>query len=166
MSAQFGGRQQLFLGVSTPLVWSATRPSDLAPAMSEAAATPSPVFQSGALEGQSQSLGEGVPAMESAAAAPPTPLDPYTAAAASGWLTDRDIARRAPCLMALPVYELELLILRCQRKAKLRTAVVCPGWLYGRGESDELLHPLMRAAWEVRSADGGARLSDGGCGDD
>jgi hypothetical protein len=67
-----------------------------------------------------------------------------------GVLTDQDAHRRAPCLSVLRVFETEQVVVRAARKGKLRTAVVCPGWLYGLGESDTLLHPLMRTAWEVR----------------
>ncbi len=47
------------------------------------------------------------------------------------------------------MHELEQLVVRCQRKGKLRTCVVCPGVLYGQGEGNDGLHPIMRAAWEV-----------------
>jgi hypothetical protein len=50
-------------------------------------------------------------------------------------------------------------VTRAQRRARLRTVIVCPGLMYGAGEDDEVMHPLMRRAWEVSvSACGGQVL--------
>ncbi len=159
---------QLFVGVSTPLVWAATRP---APPGEEEVDVDVPDSASDLLEQQAGGGAAATTDPAGAATAPATPrtdashppalqqsasgrarADPYAAAAAAGALTDRDAWRRAPCLRVREVHELEQLVVRSQRKGKLRTAVVCPGFLYGRGEADGGLHPLMRQAWEVRAA--------------
>lgn len=131
--AQFGGRHQLFIGVSTPLVWAATRPPppvapeeqagavDIPDSASElAAAARAPSVQEGSTAGglpaQSRAhsmVGAGLgAASEAGLTSPRTPagaatpaLDPYVAAAALGALTDRDAPRRAPCLSARNVHE-------------------------------------------------------------
>ncbi|GFH20482.1 uncharacterized protein HaLaN_17610 [Haematococcus lacustris] len=161
----FGGRHQLYLGVSTPLVWAATRPapplapeeeavghSDAGEAEEQAGhspmTTPPATLQRDTVANSQSATSRPVSA---APLLPPSASHAavYAAAEAVGALTDRDAGRRAPCLMAHSVHDLELLITRSQRKGRLRTVVVCPGLMYGRGEDDELLHPLMRTAWEV-----------------
>lgn len=158
----WGGRQQAFIGVSTPLVWAATRPPPPAPPPSEGEgysddgsfpaehqhinAALSATTKSRAASVVADAAAEG---SEGALEPAQAPLDVYAAAAAFGALTERDAPRRAPCLAAREVHEVEQLIVRSQRKGRLRTAVVCPGLLYGQGEDDAGLHPYMRTAWEV-----------------
>eukprot|EP00967_Tisochrysis_lutea_P028043 scaffold32591_cov18-Tisochrysis_lutea.AAC.1 len=49
----------------------------------------------------------------------------------------------------LQMAQVEQLLMRSQRRGRLRTMVVCPGLMYGQGEEDSLLHPVFRTAWEV-----------------
>lgn len=159
---QYGGRTQLFIGVSSPLVWAATRPEpptiltgdeDLdVPDSPSQLTRPNSRPLSSKEKGPGSTVGGG-PADQGATtpgACVPLEIDPYVAAAAAGALTDRDAPRRAPCFAARAVHEVEQLVLRAARKGRLRTLVVCPGLMYGCGEDDQGLHMLFRAAWEVR----------------
>lgn len=158
LSMQWGGRQQCYIGVSTPLVWAATRPPPPVP-LGEDFLAPTSAAPSRPMSGkhdhtdhaETESTTSALPdgmALEGGSK-PATAADAYASAAAFGALTDKDAPRRAPCLAARDVHEVEQLILRSGRKNKLRTYVVCPGLLYGCGEEEEGLHPLMRTAWEV-----------------
>jgi hypothetical protein len=132
-------------------VWAATRPPEPVPFDADdmlASGTGSPTRPLSAAFPGADPAADG--SAGEAGSKPATPSDAYAAAAMFGALTERDAPRRAPCLAARGVHEVEQLILRSSRKGRLRTCVVCPGLMYGQGEDDEGLHPIMRAAWEVR----------------
>jgi len=158
-SQPFGGRQQIFIGVTTPLVWAATRPpppkddlledEDESGTSSDEAASLPPGSDINSRPASAQPrappslLGTGTGVQQ------PQQPDAYTIAAALGALTDKDAPRRAPGLTARDTHEVEQLLMRSQRRGRLRTMVVCPGLMYGQGEEDSLLHPVFRTAWEV-----------------
>ncbi len=131
--SQFGGRQQVFIGVTTPLVWAATRPpppkeelrddeDDDSGSCSESTGSnvPGSAANSRPQSAQAPSLaasnrGSGPRVSPSllgtggllagSAAAQPQPPDAYAIAAALGALTDRDAPRRAPGLTARDTHE-------------------------------------------------------------
>ncbi|GLC47522.1 hypothetical protein PLESTM_002095100 [Pleodorina starrii] len=58
-----------------------------------------------------------------------------------------DVSRRVPAASARAALAVEHLVLRATRRGRLRTAVVCPGLLYGEGEDDLTFCTAFKAAW-------------------
>ncbi|KAF5836503.1 hypothetical protein DUNSADRAFT_5889 [Dunaliella salina] len=118
-SQPFGGRQQVFIGVTTPLVWAATRPpppkedlledEDESGSSSDEAASPPPGsdLNSRPASGQPRATPFllGTSTGLQGTLQQPQPPDAYTIAAALGALTDRDAPRRAPGLTARDTHE-------------------------------------------------------------
>lgn len=126
---QYGGRLQALIAVSDPLVWATTPPPAPLPT------APDVTWDHPYSTPPDQQL-----LTATAGAAPELP---------PGTLTDADVPRRSPCLAAAATWEVETTVVRAARKGRLRTHVVCPGLLYGAGESDSFLHPTFKCSWEV-----------------
>ncbi|GFR51204.1 hypothetical protein Agub_g13552 [Astrephomene gubernaculifera] len=217
----YGGREVLFVAVSSPLVWAATRPNPVAS-----------LGEWGAPDAAAAAAADTVDGLDDSAAAPAA-TDAGGGAAAGGgaggeedasWLArgtvpgrsgggagggggsgtgsadgggssllglqgerpnssatggseggrllsppyvaptfsaPEDVTRRTPAVAARAALAVEQVVLRAGRRGRLRTAVVCPGLLYGEGEDDLTFFGAFKTAWtlQCRPAPGPAALS-------
>nr|BCL66211.1 flagellar associated protein [Volvox reticuliferus]BCL66279.1 flagellar associated protein [Volvox reticuliferus] len=187
----YGGREVLFVAVSSPLVWAATRPNPESLFAAAAAAGsgtgagatgssgewggaegqgvgadedgmggeglddapwPGAVGRSGSGAGTGSGYGDELAAPDSALGAPvpdsgreDRPLSAL--AVAPTFRAPEDVPRRLPAATARTALAVEHLVLRAGRRGRLRTAVVCPGLLYGGGEDDLAFCNAFKAAW-------------------
>nr|ADI46823.1 FAP75f [Volvox carteri f. nagariensis] len=215
----YGGREVLFVAVSSPLVWAATRPSPTSLFTAGAGAAASPPSGSssassaaagggGAVAGASgewggggegddddegeegvrgeaeapwAGAGRGGPAAQGTGTGSVDSEDSELGAGRSGLAGDDglwgpppargggahrtisspavaptfrapdDVPRRLPAAPARAALAVEQLVMRAGRRGKLRTAVVCPGLLYGEGEDDLTFCNAYKAAWALQS---------------
>eukprot|EP00798_Chlamydomonas_sp_ICE-L_P027156 gene27156-2391_t len=172
----FGGREQTLIGISNPLTWASTRPV-LQPAVQFPSLQGGAEDAEGggaAGEAGAEPLAGSFPDVDGDAFPPPpdnivgldaeqnlletagsevdvegemedAPPLPVMAAV----FQEKDAAVRVPCLAGRAAWEVEMLFMRSSRRGKLRTHVICPGFLYGQGEDDVFLFPLFRDAWAV-----------------
>ncbi|KAG2483448.1 hypothetical protein HYH03_017702 [Edaphochlamys debaryana] len=181
----FGGREVLFVAVSSPLVWAATRPTpdslfntmdigenteDGAEAGGQgfgglggfgagglgfggfaAAADEAPWAAGYGDEGTGGGeMGEaGGDGEEGGPSREPSQGDRLRSVAPT-FSAPEDVARRTPAVTARATLATEHIVMRAGRRGRLRTAVVCPGLLYGEGEDDNVLFSAFKAAWELQ----------------
>lgn len=135
---------KMFIAVTTPLTWAKT---DVHKVAKEFQQPPPPTAKS-------------LPSQETVSADPadPTaiseeqPVEEELAPEPVPVLSDRDEPRRNSSPRWRRCLEAERIILRARKTHKMQTYVVCPGVLYGNGETDAGFNGLFRVAWEGAEA--------------
>ena len=168
-------RAKVCIGISSPLVWARnkqTAPSDTADAkhveaiLAEASAsesqnderTPdpqegsnrSPPREEPADKAAGSNAGEQDPdGSLPASVGQPAPSDsqPVRSSQQRPW-TGTDYTQRKAAPKAQAIKLAEDMLLQRHRAGIFNTYVVCPGIVYGAGESDDGLHQLFKTAWE------------------
>ncbi|DBA71290.1 TPA: Adenylate kinase 7 [Trebouxia sp. C0005] len=142
--------EQVFIVVTTPLTWAKTQ---LVPAAAMTAVQSEQRELQAASMQPSDTPTDMITSPKDASTAGPsddaTISGTADAAQSTVSLTSADAACRKSAACARTVLEAERTILAAASKT-LRTYVICPGILYGNGETAEGLHSLFRTAWEAQ----------------